>query len=110
VPLPKNRSTSVRRIPKRTPKKGKTIHFVRRKKGGKHSCGICGAMLQAVSSKLGLAASERAPNRKFGGNLCTRCTSRLLVVSSRVKEGTMKMGEVDIMFLPYVKRLVSSKN
>lgn len=110
MPLPKNRSTSVRRVPKRTPKGGSTIHYVRRLKGHKHACGICGALMQSVSSRQGIAKSQRTPNRKFGGSLCTGCTSRLITVSSRVKEGALKIEEVDILLLPYVKRLVVSKN
>ena len=110
MPLPKNRSTSVRKVPKRTPRGGSTIHYVRRVKGNKHACGICGTLLQSVSSRQGLAASQRTPNRKFGGSLCTGCTSRVIAVSSRVKEGTLKMEEVDILILPYVKRLAVSKN
>ncbi len=109
MPLPKNRSTSVRKVHVRTPKGGNAIHYIRREKGGRHSCGICGTLLQAVSSKQKLSSSERTPNRKFGGNLCTGCTSRLLVVSSRVSEGALKMEEVDITLLPYVKRLVPKK-
>ena len=110
MPLPKNRSTSVRKVHVRTPKGGKTIHYIRREKGGKQSCGICGVLLQAVTSKQGVPASQRTPNRKFGGSLCTACASRLLIVSSRVKEGAIKMEEVDILLLPYVTRLVSKKN
>lgn len=110
MPLPKNRSTSVRKIHVRTPKGGHTLHFVRRVKGGKHSCGICGILLQSVSSKQGVPSSQRTPNRKFGGSLCTACSSRLLIVSSRVKEGALKMEEVDILLLPYVARLVPKKN
>lgn len=105
MPLPKNRSTSVRRVPKRTPK-GSTIHYARKKKGNRHSCSLSGEPLQAVSSN---AAGNRRPNRKFGGTLSSKYSSRVIVTASRVKEGAMSLGEVDLAMLPYVKRLLSSK-
>jgi large subunit ribosomal protein L34e len=106
MPLPKNRSNSVRKIYKRTPK-GSTIHYRRRIKGGRHSCALCGGALQAVSSRRELPASARSPNRKFGGSLCTSCSSRVIALASRVKEG-MSLDEVDVGMLPYVKRLSSA--
>ena len=101
MPLPKNRSTSVRKIHKRTPK-GRTVHYRRRVKGGRHSCGLCGAMLQAVNSHASLSSSARAPNRKFGGNLCTGCASRVMVVSLRLKEKAISRDDVEVRMLKYI--------
>jgi len=103
MPVPKNRSNSVRKIHKRTPKGGKTIHYVRRVKGNKHACGLCGCHLQGVHSSRKLPRSARAPNRKYGGNLCTACSSRVLVLRSRLKEGAIKLTDVDVIMLRYVK-------
>ncbi len=103
MPVPKNRSTSVRKVHKRTPRSGKTIHYVRRVKGKRHSCPLCGSRLQAVSSSRKLPGSAHAPNRKFGGNLCSGCSSRVLVLRSRVKEGAIKLSEVDVTLLKYVR-------
>ena len=110
MPLPKNRSNSVRKIHKRTPKGRHAIHYVRVVKGRSHSCALCGCRLQAVASVQGLHRGAKSPNRKFGGNLCTACASRIIVEASRVAEGTLSLAEVSVSRLPYVKRLNSSKS
>jgi len=103
MPVPKNRSTSVRKIHKRTPKGGKTIPYVRRKKGKFHSCPLCGSRLQAVCSSRKLPGSAHAPNRKFGGSLCSGCASRVLVLRSRLKEGSIQLSDVEVRMLKFVK-------
>lgn len=107
--LPKNRSTSVRKVHVRTPKKGTVAHYYRRQKGNCHSCAITGSRLQAVSSAQGLHKGARRPNRKFGGNLSSAASSRVIMLATRVKEGALKLDEVDISLLPYVKSLSASK-
>ena len=107
--FPKNRSTSVRKIHKRTPKGGKAVHYKRVAKSGRHSDPITGQKLQAVSSRQGQPKSSRRPNRKFGGALTSAMSSRVIIVASRVKEGGMKLEEVDLRLLPYVKRLLAKK-
>ncbi|VVB99111.1 50S ribosomal protein L34e [uncultured archaeon] len=104
MPVPKNRSTSVRKIHVRTPKSGHTLHFKRRVKGNAHLCGLCGAYLQGVHSSRKLPGSAHSPNRMFGGNLCTSCTSRVLKARSRIKEGALKLADVDVTLLKYVKQ------
>lgn len=106
MPLPKNRSTSVRKLVRRTPKGGATARYVRRIKGKAHACALCAGRLQAVSS---VRSSPTRPNRRFGGNLCTACASRVIVLASRVAEGSLKESEVQIRALPYVRRLNSAK-
>ena len=108
MPVPKNRSGSVRRIYKRIPT-GKTIHYKRVEKGKKHHCAISGAVLQGVSAKQSTAKSVKTPNRKFGGALSSEISSRLIRIANRVKEGEMELSEVEIRYLPYVKRLLASK-
>ena len=109
MPLPKNRSNSVRKVFVRTPKKGTVAHYSRRTKGNNHSCAITGVRLQAVSSVQGLHKGAKRPNRKFGGNLSSAASSRVITLASRVKEGALSLDEVDINLLPYVKSLSSSK-
>jgi len=106
--LPKNRSTSVRKIHKRTAK-GNTIHYKRRIKGNNHFCELSGAKLQAVSSKAGVPKSARRPNRKFGGSLSSKYASRILILASRVKEGVIPISEVEVRLIPYVNRLLAKK-
>ncbi|MCX8197144.1 MAG: 50S ribosomal protein L34e [Candidatus Micrarchaeota archaeon] len=103
MPLPKNRSRSVRKIFRRVPKRGTVVHYKRRKKGKKHHCAICKSSLQAVHSSSFLPSSQKAPNRKFGGQLCTKCASRVIVIRNRLKEGLIKLEEVEIKYLPYVR-------
>ncbi|MEM4633740.1 MAG: hypothetical protein QW275_01160 [Candidatus Anstonellaceae archaeon] len=106
---PKNRSSSVRKIFKRTPKGGKTVHYKRASKGGKHYDPISGKRLQAVSSKRGLPKSSRRPNRKFGGQLESKNSSLVIKTALRVKEGQIKLEDVDLRILPFVKRLLAKK-
>ncbi|VVC02125.1 Ribosomal protein L34e [uncultured archaeon] len=108
MPVPKNRSTSVRKIHKRIPS-GNTLHFERRKKGGCHHCALSGDRLPGVASQAGKAKSAKRPNRKFGGALSSAVSSRIIRIASRVKEGEMKLDEVEIRLLPYVKRYLASK-
>ena len=96
MPLPKNRSTSVRKIHVRVPKRGTVIHYRRRIKGLKHACALCGGALQSVSAR-------KRPNRAYGGNLCTVCASRVLITKSRLAGGSIQLSDVDVTMLKYVK-------
>ncbi len=109
MPLPKNRSTSMRKVHVRTPKGGKTIHYRRRKKGKRHSCAVTGAKLQGVNSRHRVAKSMRRPNRKFGGNLTSATSARVIKFATRVREGSMKLEEVDVRLLSHVKGLLTKK-
>lgn len=101
MPAPKNRSTSVRKIKRRTPKRGSQILYRRREKGNTHACALCATRLQAVSTKRGAASR---PNRKFGGSLCTSCASRVLVLRSRIASGGLQLSDVEIKMLPFVRQ------
>ena len=104
--LPKTRSTSVRKIHVRVPKRGSVLHYKRRVKGKVHSCAISGERLTGVCST---ARNNSTPNRKFGGTLSSSVSSRVIQLASRVKSGAMNISEVDIRLMPYVKSLLSSK-
>ena len=109
MPLPKNRSNSVRKLHVRTPKRGHVIHYRRRVKGNTHADAITGERLQGVNSKQGKSASNKVPNRKFGGNISSSTSSRVIKFATRVKEGTMKLEEVDVRLLSHVKGLLDKK-
>ena len=109
MPLPKNRSNSVRKLHVRAPKRGHVIHYKRRIKGNTHADAITGERLQGVNSKQGRAASNKVPNRKFGGNLSSATSSRVIKFASRVKEGVMKLDDVDVRLLSHVKGLLAKK-
>ena len=102
MPLPKNRSNSVRKIHVRTAK-GHAVQYRRRVKGKRHSCAVSGAILQSVDS------SGSRPNRKFGGTLSSAVSSQALKLASRVKEGRMALADVDVRLLPYVKGVLAKK-
>jgi ribosomal protein L34E len=94
--VPKNRSNSVRKVFVRTQKGKLAVHYSRRVKGMKHFCALCLGPLTGVST-------GRAPNRKFGGNLCSACSSRVLRLRSRVNTGLMQLSDVEVRMLKYVK-------
>ncbi|MCX6772353.1 MAG: hypothetical protein NTV88_01110 [Candidatus Micrarchaeota archaeon] len=96
MPVPKNRSTSVRKIHVRVPKRGHVLHFKRRLKGKTQSCALCGSQLPGV-------ARRKTPNRKYGGNLCTACSSRVLTTRSRLSAGSITLSDVDVKIQKYVK-------
>jgi ribosomal protein L34E len=98
----------MRKIHVRIPS-GKAIHYKRRVKVKKHNCAISGAKLQSVNSKRGIAASNRRPNRKFGGNLSSQESSRVIKFASRVKEGAIKLEDVDVRLQSHVKGLLGKK-
>jgi len=98
--LPKNRSTSVRKIYKKLPKGRHTIHYKRRVKGKKHKDPISGQIL---------SKSQKRPNRKFGGTLSSKASSEVLKIVSRIKQKIMTPDQVDIKLLPYVKQLLKEK-
>lgn len=97
MPLPKNRSTSVRKVHVRVPKRGSVIHYSRRVKGKRQACALCGAALPGVFRR-------KTPNRAYGGNLCTSCTSRVLTIRSRLAGKSIQLSDVDVPMLKYVKQ------
>ena len=102
MPLPKNRSSSVRKIFTRAPS-GTHVHYRRKKSEGKPSCGTCGALLHGASHARGLAKSERTPSRAFGGNLCSACSRKVLKLRVLVKTNQMGMDDVPVIYRQYVK-------
>jgi len=101
--MPKNRSRSVRKIKHRLPSGANAIRYVRRKKGKKHSCATCGALLQATHSTSALKPSARRPERKFGGMLCGACAKRVLICRARIESGQLSREMVEVRLLPYLK-------
>jgi ribosomal protein L34E len=102
MPVPKNRSSSVRKIFRKTQKGKVSIRYRRKKKEGTHHCAVCGAILQGVTTARGLARSERVPSRKFAGVLCHNCVSHAIVLASRLKSGSLPAGEVEVRYKRYV--------
>jgi len=101
--FPRNRSGSVRKKSVRVPGGKTVLRYVRRKKGGKHSCAVCGALLAGTSSAAGLAASERVPNRLFGGHLCHACTRKVVVYAARIADKAIDPADVELRYKKYVE-------
>ncbi len=101
------RSRSMRRLDRVTPKGRHVLHYRRRANSLPH-CGICGAELSGISIKRGAKSGSRRSNeRLFGGALCARCTSEVIKYASRIEQGEMKMSEVGIKQRAYILQMVS---
>ena len=103
MPVPKNRSRSVRKIVRKTQAGKVAIHYRRRDKEGKHSCAVCGKVIQGVTTARGLSRSERVPSRKFAGALCHDCVSHVIVLASRIKGGMLAPTDVEVKYKRYVE-------
>jgi len=83
----RQKSRSLRRVSKRTPKGTVVVHYVTRQ-SAKPKCSGCGKILHGVprahSSKLGkIAKSQRRPQRPFGGVLCSSCSRKAIISKYR---------------------------
>ena len=104
MPNTRNRSTSIRKVKRRVPS-GKSKEYYERRKGGKKaSCAICKAKLLGVQRDG--AKSEKTPERKFGGHLCPKCQSKVVVNAARVKEKAKSIEDVDIIYRKYVEGIL----
>ena len=85
---------------------GKVIY--KRDKPGKAECAHCNARLHGVPRKQGvelakLSKTQKRPQRPFGGILCASCTSRLIKVETRLKNGVMQPGQEDYKLLKFAR-------
>lgn len=103
MPLPKNRSNSVRKIKYKTPSGESKIRYRRRKKGNVHACAISGERLTGVNSKQGTTKSKRRPTRPFGGRLSSAVARRVIKLRTRLAANEISIDDVPIEFIPYVK-------
>ncbi|MEW5997076.1 MAG: 50S ribosomal protein L34e [Candidatus Micrarchaeota archaeon] len=99
----KDRSTAIRKIKRRVPSGESREYFRRRQKKPKASCALCRSALRGIGSG---AKTERRPNRKFAGNLCHRCSARILVEAQRVREKTKSLDDVELLYRKYVQGLI----
>lgn len=78
MPAPNKRSRTFRRVFVKTPG-GKNVLHYRKRKPAKAHCASCGALLHGVPRERPyvmqrLGKTEKRPERKFGGQLCSRCS------------------------------------
>jgi large subunit ribosomal protein L34e len=82
-----------------------------RKRGAKHTCAVCSAILQATavkSKKLArLTKTQRRPERKFGGLLCSNCVESLVKEKTRLEMGSISREDVPLKHLKYIDKMTS---
>lgn len=100
----KNRSTSMRKVKRRVPSGESREYYSRRKKKDSASCAICRCALRAIS--FSGAKSSRRPERIFGGMLCPKCQSIVVVEAARVKDKAKTLEDVDIIYRSYVQGIL----
>jgi len=106
MPLPKNRSNSVRKIMYKAPDGESRIRYRRRRKVNNHYCAISAQKLTAVSSDPKLAKSKRVPNRPFAGRLSPSVSRKVIKFRARLENNEITLDDVPIEYLPYVKDCV----
>lgn len=100
----KIRSTSARKVKRRVPSGAVREYYYHRKGKGGASCAICKCTLRAVKRKG--AKSSKRPERIFGGMLCPKCQSVVVVEAARVRDKAKTLEDVDIIYRSYVQGIV----
>lgn len=81
---------------RKTPGDEKKI--VREKKhSNKSQCSICGKTLHGVER-----GSSKGPKRPYGGELCSKCSKKVLSLRSKLKHGVIGEEEVPISLRKYM--------
>jgi large subunit ribosomal protein L34e len=106
MPKPMQRSRSLRRLSRVTPKKRNVVHYARKKNAFPH-CAICKKELNGISLNRSGGKSRRKNSRIFGGVLCANCTSNVVKLASRVENGEMKLNEISILQRQYVLQMTA---
>ncbi len=88
---PRYRSKSVRTLKVKTKNRTK-LRFKRRQSKNK-SCAAC---------KSAIPLNSRADRRKFGGQLCTRCSRAAIIYGARVRRGEIAITEVALKYRKYI--------
>lgn len=102
MPLPKNRSNSVRKIKYKTPQGESRIRYRRRAKGKKSYCAISGKLLSGANSLRSKAKSKKRPQRPFGGRLSPSVSRKVIKLRARLNEGEISMDQVPVELIPYM--------
>lgn len=97
-----------KRIPRKTPGGRKTF-LIEKGKRGIASCSACKQPLQGTTTKRNVAKSMRKPSRLFGGNMCAKCTERVISIAALVESNELRTADVDLKYREKVKQLVKEK-
>ena len=77
MPAPRLRSRSLRKVFRKVPGGGVSIHY-KKKKPKPARCGNCGAVLKGIPREFPfrmrrMAKTKKRPERPYGGVLCSKC-------------------------------------
>jgi len=96
----------MKKVKRKTP--GGLLRFIfRRKMYSKHKCAICSGELAGVPrgkpAVIGrLTKSKRRPTRPFGGQLCSKCTRKIVALKAKLKLKTISVDAVPLSIRKYV--------
>ena len=76
---------------------GKKKFVSKRKKPRKSRCPICKKVLHGVER-----GTSNGPKRKYGGELCSSCSRKIILLKSKVKNKIMKKEEIPISLRKYI--------
>ncbi|MBI2444925.1 50S ribosomal protein L34e [Candidatus Micrarchaeota archaeon] len=99
----------MKKLSRRTPS-GRTALLTKNKKPKQAHCALCRKPLAAVprESRAGMAklsATQRRPQRTFGGVLCGNCTAHVIKTRTRLQSGVTDETTVPLTLMKYVKML-----
>ena len=107
MPKPMHRSGSFRKLDRVTPKNRHVIHY-KRKEGSFPHCAICTGELNGIPKKnKGRGRSANTNARLFGGVLCSRCSSNVIKLASRIENGEMRINDIGMKEKNYVLQMIS---
>ena len=107
MPKPMHRSRSFRKLDRVSPSGRHLIHYERKKNSIPH-CAICGSELNGISiSSNPKGRTRRSTSRIFGGCLCTKCSSEVVKLASRIENGEMKINDIGTREKNYVLQMIA---
>lgn len=96
----------LKKVKQKTPG-GKLKTIYRKEKTSKHVCAICSGLLLGVprgreTEIKKLTKSKRRPTRPFGGQLCTKCTRKIVALKAKFKLKAISVDDVPLSLRTYV--------
>ncbi|UCD04278.1 MAG: 50S ribosomal protein L34e [Candidatus Woesearchaeota archaeon] len=85
----------VRKV-RKTPTGKKKIVF-KRKQHRKSHCSLCKKVIHGVKR-----GGSKGPNRKYGGELCSACSRKVLKIKAKFKNKTIEKGDIPISLRKYM--------
>ena len=102
MPRPAERTTKRRKIFRKTPG-GDVKKITKRRISTKVKCAICKKTLHGATSSRKKSKTQKHPNRKFAGNLCHTCTTKVIKLQTRINDKTLAKKDISPKYKVYVK-------